>query len=250
MKRNTKTKAINLMNIKSFILPFFIMILLCSGVFALDTLGTFIRGDNVKITQVCSDATYINITSISYPNSTTARSNVNMTSIDGEFAYNFNDTNLNGRYDVRGISDGCEGEFATYFLITPNGKEFSDAGGTAAFAILFGVVALIFFFSIMGFRMINSDKLVPLGFFFIVLSLILVIYSLNLAWVYSYDIMAYDNLSNVTEGIYITFLWLITGVGIISMALMLVAFIKELGTVKKAKDFGDGFNPVTDTYDF
>ncbi len=41
----------------------------------------------------------------------------------GEFYYLFNSTNLLGRYDVRGISDGCERTFATYFQINLSGIE-------------------------------------------------------------------------------------------------------------------------------
>lgn len=90
----------------------------------LESLGIFSKDQEVRISQVCSDATYINISSITYPNSTTAVSNVEMISAgSGEFYYLFNSTNLLGRYDVRGISDGCEGTFATYFQINLSGIE-------------------------------------------------------------------------------------------------------------------------------
>jgi len=40
-------------------------LLLLSSVYALDSLGTFKQDEAVRVTQVCSDATYINISSIS-----------------------------------------------------------------------------------------------------------------------------------------------------------------------------------------
>ncbi len=94
-----------------------------TSVLALESQGTFRQTEEVRIAQVCDEATYITISSITYPNSTVAISNINMTSAgSGEFYYLFNSTNEQGRHDVRGISDGCEKTFATYFEITPFGK--------------------------------------------------------------------------------------------------------------------------------
>jgi hypothetical protein len=109
---------------KNLGITFLFLILFTTIVSAqLDAYGTFKQGDEVRISQVCSDATYINISGISYPNGTLAVSNIAMVSSgSGEFYYNFNLTEPLGRYDVRGISDGCEKTFATYFEITPNGK--------------------------------------------------------------------------------------------------------------------------------
>lgn len=110
---------------------------------ALDSLGTFKQGEQVRISQVCSDATYINISSISYPNSSVAVSGIEMTSAgSGEFYYDFNFTNVNGKYDVRGISDGCEGTFVTYFDVTSTG-----AGGSMFFIILLTSLAVVFLVS-------------------------------------------------------------------------------------------------------
>lgn len=113
------------------------LILLVSNVMALDSLGVFRQGDVVRITQVCSDATYINISSISAPNSSALYSNVNMTFVaNGEYYFDLNRTNDLGRYDVRGVSDGCEEEFAIYFDITPTGDEPSTAQGIIYVAVL------------------------------------------------------------------------------------------------------------------
>jgi len=103
-------------------------LLLLSSVYALDSLGTFKQGEPVRVTQVCSDATYINISSIAYPNGNTAESGIEMISAgSGEFYYWFNDTSNLGRYQVRGISDGCTNQFAFYFDVTYTGNEISTA---------------------------------------------------------------------------------------------------------------------------
>jgi len=234
------------------ILPFlFLLVFLIGIVSPLDDLGTFPSGEVVRITQVCSEATYINISSISNPNSTAVLSNIIMSPAgSGEYYFDFDNTTINGRYDVRGISDGCEGEFATYFTITPNGNSFGQAEGLAAVGILLGALLLTFFFAYIGTRLGENDKLAILGFLFMVLSIILAIYSLYLGWVYSYEIVIFESLSNVSLTMFRVFLWILIGVVVISMALMLIAFIKELSTVSKQKNFGEGFNPITDTYDF
>lgn len=76
--------------------------------------------------QTCQDSTYITLSSISTPNSTEFI-NANMTSTgSGDFCYNYTMTQV-GRYDFRGISDGCSRTFAVFVDSTPNGKEY-DTG--------------------------------------------------------------------------------------------------------------------------
>jgi len=50
-----------------------------TSVYALDSMGTFRQNEAVDFRQVCDDATYITITSISYPDSNIAISNISMT---------------------------------------------------------------------------------------------------------------------------------------------------------------------------
>jgi len=126
-----------------------LILLIGFGTAQLESLGTFKQNDAIRITQVCSDATYINISSISYPNSSVAISGIEMTSSgNGEFYYNFNSATELGRYDVRGISDGCENTFAVYFDVTPNGEEKPDGIVIVIFTILF---IGIFFFGLVAF---------------------------------------------------------------------------------------------------
>jgi len=64
--------------------------LLIGNVLALDNLGTFKQGETIRVCQVCDDASWISISSITYPNSTIAINQTNMTSYgSGEFCYNF-----------------------------------------------------------------------------------------------------------------------------------------------------------------
>lgn len=104
-----------------------------------ESLGVFKVGQNVRIVQVCDDATWVNISSISYPNGSIAASGIKMVPIgSGEFYYNFSNTAQLGRYDVRGISDGCEKTFTFYFEVTYTGDLVTSEQMTVY------IIALIF----------------------------------------------------------------------------------------------------------
>jgi hypothetical protein len=114
----------SMVNNKFLFIFIFLMLFTTLASAQLEQYGTFKQNDEVRLSQVCSDATYINISGISYPNGTLSLSNIEMTpSGSGEFYYNFNLTEPLGRYDVRGVSDGCEKTFATYFEVTATGYE-------------------------------------------------------------------------------------------------------------------------------
>jgi len=135
---------------KKIILTLMIGICLISCVSPLNSLGIFKQNQDVRITQICSDATYINISSVTYPNSTVVISGIEMTGAgSGEFYYDFASTSLLGRYDVRGISDGCEKTFATYFVINYFGQELSPSQSTLYLGLL-GILIFILFVNFWG----------------------------------------------------------------------------------------------------
>lgn len=173
-------------------LIFGIILFSMTSVLALDSQGTFQQYEEVRIAQVCDDATYITLSSITYPNSTVAVSPINMTSAgSGEFYYLFNSTSDYGRYYIRGISNGCEKTFATYFEITPFGK----------LGVLIFLVVLAFGFIGLGIGLKNP----PLGF---IGSVLLVLSGM---YVMIYGISDVANL--YTRGIAISLL----GLGVIFM---------------------------------
>lgn len=136
---------------------------------SLNNLGTFKQNDVVNISQTCSDATYITISAITFPNSTTAVANINMTSQgSGRYYYEFKNTSTIGRYDFTGISDGCQETFATYFDITPSG--FIDTLGLyLIFLIVLGGIVIL------GFSINEAWFVILGGLGFIMLG----IYSIN-----------------------------------------------------------------------
>lgn len=129
-----------------FMFVFMLLIILLTNVaFAqLDSYGTKKVNEQFTFCQVCSDSTYITLSSIETPNST-AQINTNMTLTGtGQYCYNYTPTQI-GRYDFRGISDGCTGEFATYVDVTYTGEELTQEQTTMYLAILVFLVGILIY---------------------------------------------------------------------------------------------------------
>ena len=93
--------------------------------------------------QTCQNAGYTTLSSIETPN-LTELINLNMTSVGGgEFCYNYTPTQI-GRYDFRGISDGCLKTFAVYVDVTADGKTY-DTGDSLIrmFVALFFILMMV-----------------------------------------------------------------------------------------------------------
>lgn len=103
-----------------------------------------------------------------------------------------------------------------------------------------------------GFKLSESESknLIPVAMLFILVSFVFIIYSLHLSYAYTVDVFQYESLGDVTSVIYTSILWLLVGVGLISTILILMASIKLMGESIKRKEYGEDFNPVTDSYDF
>lgn len=136
---------------KKLFLFLFCFILLINSASALVTLGEFDQNTCVRITQTCDNCTYINISSLSYPNSSIVVNDSAMNSSGSEeWYFDFCKTNLKGRYDVRGFGDvdGTKENFITYFQV---GKT-SQAGESLLYllfvSILFGILLVSFYFII------------------------------------------------------------------------------------------------------
>jgi hypothetical protein len=145
-------------------------ILLLGNVLALDSLGTGKQGQNFTILQTCSDATYITIGGVLYPDKTVKAINKNMTSIgSGTFTYNFTDTTQLGTYSITGISDGCTLDFVLGFEVTPIGRNGIENIWFSIFLIVF-----IYGLTLLGLFKENSIVLIIGGMFMIFLSVYLI----------------------------------------------------------------------------
>jgi len=144
---------------KVFIYLFLLIILQIGMINAEADLQTFKQNQQVTLYQMCDNCTFVNLTSIKYPNSTIQQVGENMVKVGNDYTYTFTSPTEIGKYhyNVCGDKDGelkCE---VIYFSITPSG-----------FSGTFGFYILILFLSIgviiLGFVK-NDAPIVILGSF-------------------------------------------------------------------------------------
>jgi hypothetical protein len=132
-----------------------IIILLVIGIFMINLTCAEInnfagvkQGDCVTIKQVCASCTYVNV-SVSYPNSTLAITNQEMTNQGGgTWTYEFCDTPDKGRYDIIGSGDleGTDTGFdVLYFEVSSTGTELTQAK-----ALSYTIILIISIFLFLG----------------------------------------------------------------------------------------------------
>jgi len=189
----------------------------------LESLGTTKVNNPYEFCQVCSDSTYILLSSIKTPTINIVL-NENMTSTgSGQFCYNYTPTEI-GRYDFKGISDGCEKTYATYVEVTSTGDNYNQTqtGMILAQGILIALfVGLGFSFS--------KEKWKLRGFFF-TLALFIGVIMINSIRVLSGSSQVLDTMTNTA---------LIVGIVAVSfMAIYLLIYytIELFKTLKNKKE--------------
>ena len=107
-------------------------------------LGTFRQGDCVDIKTVLN-TTSVNITSVNYPDGSTAVSNILMSQLTPyNFNYTFCSTDISGQYNY-GYFDTERNVYANSFTITPSGLDNALGYFIIAFVIVY-VIAFVGFF--------------------------------------------------------------------------------------------------------
>jgi len=129
------------------------MLLFCVNIVTAEqqSLGTYKRGECVNLIQTCANCTYVNFTSVYYPNSSELIGNTNTTKDNTVFLFQICNTTSIGTYIVNGVGDvdGTDTIFAYDFEVTPNGKKESNSPvsfSIALFFIVFNVGLFILFF--------------------------------------------------------------------------------------------------------
>lgn len=105
------------------------------------------QGQCVLIKQGCGNCTYNNISSITYPNSTVAVSNISMSRSGPEYSYLFCLTSAVGTYNVNGFGD--PNGIITWpisFEVTPNGT-ILGINQAILYLVLMGLLAFLLFYA-------------------------------------------------------------------------------------------------------
>jgi hypothetical protein len=135
-----------------------LILILCTLLFVvsfasaeIQSLGYFQQNSCVEIIQTCGECTYVNLSSILYPNSSAAIGNVAMTKLGTKYTYEFCDTSTMGNYIVNGYGNpngnGNKTVFSYDFVINGSGQEVSDNQVTMIIiSLVMLLVVCIFFF--------------------------------------------------------------------------------------------------------
>lgn len=238
-----------------------LLLILIIGIFLISlisasqvSLGTFKKNECIDLVQTCASCSYNNLTSMVYPNGTKHLfiPEQDMTQLGTEYTYETcNFSSQLGIYKVNGHGDlnGVDTIWNYEYEITESGQTITEGKTLGGIGLLFAVFAVALAFMFIGNKLSENDKTLPIGFFFVVMSILLIIYSLHLGWIFSVNFLQDEVLSQGVERIFVAVIWSSAGISIIFISLMLIAFIKELGKMNKTKKFGDDFNPITDIYE-
>lgn len=116
------------------------------------SLGTFKRGDCVNLIQTCANCSYVNISSVTYPNSTRAVGQVSMDASGTVYNYTTCKNNATGKYIVNGYGDpdGILEVWVYDYYVTENGQEAPEGITKIFFIILFLIIISFATFSIIN----------------------------------------------------------------------------------------------------
>ncbi len=133
------------------------------------------QGDNITLKQTCDSCTYVNLSSITYPNSTMVVYNSRMIKDGIEFKISFANTNTLGCYSyvVFGDKDGTLTSETIDLKVTETGEDV-DSSQTIGVIAMIGVMFLFFGLA----RAFNNEKW-KLKLTFDILAIIMALISIN-----------------------------------------------------------------------
>ncbi len=127
-----------------FLISLFLIVSFAS---AQGSIGNVLRGTSINVTQICSNCTYVNLTSVVYPNNTYAFLGQYSMTMNGEnFYYVWNDTNTIGEYfyttcgDLNGVNT-CQ---SVNFEVTESNRVLSTSSAIL-YASFFAILFFLFF---------------------------------------------------------------------------------------------------------
>lgn len=181
-------------------------------------------GDCVNI-KIPLNASWVNISTLTYPNQTMLSLNVATTKVGGTFYYNdFCDT-INGCYSYEFYDDTGYSSGNT-FCVTPNGLAQTTAQGIGSFAYMLLILALTILFGWLGFKYLDSNYVWVIGIFCIFLSVLFIVYDVWLGYEYSLNFTGTGQ-ANMAEAIFYVFLFLLVS-GILTCLVLLFTKWKKI----------------------
>jgi len=238
---------------RKLILFLFSMFFIAGVIAEVQTLGTFKQDTCVDLIQVCGNCSYVNISSILYPNSSEyLTTDIQMTKQGIKYYYTFCNTSSLGRYIVSGHGDpdGKLTAWAYDFEITPSGFDITESQGLSSLGLIISVILIAGLFMFIGYKFSEADKTFPIGLFFLVISLLLTVYSLHLGYIYTRDIIYPISAEGVQFKIYLGVMWGLIAIIFLAMLFLILKVLKEFRERKSLVRYGEGWNPKTKSYEY
>lgn len=140
--------------------------------------GSFKLNDCAILTQTCTNCTYVNITSIHYPNGTYALTDKTMTKRGTDYNYTFCNNTIIGDYIVKFVGDlnGITNNDDYYYTVTATGYEISTSQTIISIIGIFVILCFVVFLFVYG--VIQENPTIKI--FFLSLGLLFLIFSVGL----------------------------------------------------------------------
>lgn len=209
---------------------------------ATGSLGVFRVDSCVNLLQVCSNCTYNNITSVTYPNSSTAFNDpIEMSKNGNQYNLTFCNTKNEGRYIVNGYGDldGIKTVWSYTFDINPIGREYTTAQ-SITYIILIVLVIIILSACIIGIIKIKPKNVVSsddrileinwkkyLRWFLFGMSYICIMALSYFAWNISFAFLSFSALSGFFKMIFTMLTGLAVPIFIVSAVIIIITYIND-----------------------
>lgn len=207
----------------------------------IESLGTVEVDQCIRLKNVCANCSFVNITTVNYPNLSQALGVVPMTKIGSEFNYSFCSTNQLGEYLVTYLADpesiNTVGIYS--FEVTPTGTILSEAEGTLYIFLLI-VLILIFFITVYGFFKFPFkneknpyDEIIKVTWrkymkmFCFGMSYLLLVWIIYITWNLSYAYLQYRGLGIFFRYLFTLLVGLTLPIIAVTLILLLVSFTRD-----------------------
>ena len=215
----------------------------------IQTLGTYKQNDCVNLKQICSNCSYVNITSVLYPNSTQVLGQVEMTKLGTDYNYTFCNTSILGQYIVNGKGDlnGVDNVWSYDFVISYDGTIIS-VGESIIYVIgmvfAFAIFLLLLYASVaIPFRnsraedgkiiSVNNLKWAKVGA--IAMCYVSLMFIFGLLTAITRNFLTTIGVTKFFEWLYWIMISLLTPLAILSIILGFIFFINDYVVKKKLK---------------
>jgi hypothetical protein len=211
-----------------------VMLVMLLGLFLIGSLGIasaslggYDPNDCVNIKTILNTSA-VTISSISYPNSSTALGITPMEKNGMTFNYTFCDTSISGTYNYD-YNDSEGNVYVNDFII---GKLQSTSQGIGSMVFLGLMIILMVTFGFIGYKLSKSEYWWVLGIFFMFLSALLLIYNTWLGYEYHQTLTGLGD-SSIPEIIFYIFLTIIVLGILVSLALLFLHWKKVFKYIKR-----------------